>query len=91
MNIKLHIERLIVEGLPLEWRERQALHGAVEQQLIHLLTARGIPEGLQSASNVAALVAPVLNGGGDTAPQSLGTQIGNSLYAGLASESRREP
>lgn len=91
MNINLHIERLIVEGLPLEWRERQALHGAVEKQLAHLLMTRGIPDGLHAASNVAALVAPTLHGGRDAAPQSLGTQIGNSLYAGLASESRREP
>jgi hypothetical protein len=101
MNLNLHIERLIVEGLPLEWRERRTLQAAIERQLAHLLATHGIPRGLRTPGSAAALVAPAMRLGAETGAQPTGALIGASIYAGLSGEAgatvqravrqRREP
>ena len=83
MNINLHIERLVLDGLPLERRDGAALQAALETALADLLAARGLPQTLQSGGAV-----PWLSGGpqptvssGD--PASAGTQIAHAVYDSL--------
>ena len=41
MNINLHIERLILDGLPIEPRQRAQVQAAVEAELARLLRPAG--------------------------------------------------
>jgi hypothetical protein len=84
MNVNLHIERLVLDGLELERGHEPALRAALEAELTRLI-ADGGAESLASAETVPHLSAPGIEtaGGGDTAH--LGRQIARSVYDGLGS------
>lgn len=51
MNIQLHIERLILEGLPISTEQGPIVQAALESKLVQLLAARGLsPELSQSVA-----------------------------------------
>lgn len=58
MNIELHIERLVLEGLPIKENQRHALRAAIEDQLTRVLTRKssvtrpGLPH---SESRISAM------------------------------------
>ena len=60
MNITLHIERLVLDGLLMEARDNAQVQAAVETELVRLLSESGIPAGLQGGFNQAGILAPVL-------------------------------
>ncbi len=79
MNINVHIERLILDGVPIAHRERPMLQGAVEAELVRLLAIDGLASHLLASGGM-----PRLQGGniqlaseGDTGQ--LGQQIAQSL------------
>jgi hypothetical protein len=83
MNIELHIERLILDGLALTPSERAQAQAAVEAELIRLLTVDGL-----NVESLAGGALPSLRGeaiqvmnGNDGAR--LGTQIAQSVHRGL--------
>lgn len=86
MNINLHIERLVVDGLPLEQRQGPLLRAAVQQELTHLL-ADGHLVAQLGAGGASAFV----NGGSmplteRPSPGRLGEQIAAAVYGGLGGE-----
>lgn len=83
MNIDLHIERLILEGVPLGHSQRPALQAAIEAELVNLLTADGLAPGL-----LAGGAMPDMRGGsiqltGESDPTHLGQQIAQAVYGGI--------
>lgn len=83
MNINVHIERLILDGLPVAHRERPMLQAAVEAELARLLTSEGLAPHLLTGGAI-----PRLRGGniqltseGDTGQ--LGRQIAWAVYGGI--------
>jgi hypothetical protein len=86
MNINLHIERLVLDGLPLERNQGPLVQTAIEAELTRLLTQNGIAPNLQ-----AGCVMPMLNTNsiqlttGSNAPE-IGSQIAGSIYSGIGSK-----
>jgi hypothetical protein len=82
MNINLHIEHLVLDGLPLTSRQGRAVQGELECELARLLEQHGL--GRVSGAALSSLsVAPIqLSPGGE--PLQWGRQIARALYAGLA-------
>lgn len=83
MNINLHIERLILDGLPLSPAHRAQVQAAVEAELSRLLTAGGLHHALQSGLAVPSLRADDLRLNADTHPTQLGQQIAQAVYGGI--------
>jgi hypothetical protein len=80
MSVRLHIERLVVEGLPVAQRDRPALAEAVERELARRLAGeRGWP--VQSAE-VRSLRGDSLRLGSG-GPAALGTAIAGSIHSAV--------
>lgn len=82
-SIRLHIERLVLEGLPVERASGPVLQAAVETELARLFAERGVPPTLLHGSAVPSVSGPavVLNGGAK--PAAIGAQIAQAVYGGL--------
>ena len=81
-NVSVHIERLVIDGLPLTAREGVQLQRALQRELAHLITGRQQP-GHWRATAVPSLVAPSLNVPAAVRPSQLGREIARSIFASL--------
>ena len=79
MNISLHIERLVLEGLPMEHRQGPRLQAAVEQELARLLAAGGTP----AQFNTGTVMATINGGTIQLVPGSDATGIGKQIAAAV--------
>jgi hypothetical protein len=82
MNIKLRIDRLILDGLPVSAEDGPGVRGAVELELTRLLTSGGVHESLQAGA-MPQVRAEGLQYSAHSTPQQLGKQIARSLYGGI--------
>ncbi len=82
MNIHLHIERLILDGLPVETRDGGIVRSAVEVELTRLLSAGGLAKSLATGGAFASLPANTMQAS-DARPQPLGQQIARAVYSGI--------
>jgi hypothetical protein len=89
MNIRLHIERLVLDGVPLGLDGRRALQAAVEAELTQLLTDGGLSAGLLSGGAVPQLQAEAIQLASDENPARLGTQVAQVVYDGLSNPQAR--
>lgn len=83
MNINLHIERLVLDGIALERGQEPLLRAAVEAELTRLLSADGLATGLTSGGAVPRLRAGEIQLTGESNSQQLGQQIARALHGGL--------
>jgi len=83
MSIHLHIERLVLDGLPLEAAQGPAVQAAVEAELTRLLADRGLTPGLRFGGAVAmARGSDIRIADGDT-PARLGEKIAGAVHGGV--------
>jgi hypothetical protein len=78
MIINLHIEKLVLDGLPLERRDGPLLQAAVQQELARLL-ANG---NFTGSHMIAAARAPAITLT-CASPQSAGRQIAAAVFEGI--------
>ena len=83
MNIVVHIERLILDDVPVPHRHRSQLQTALETELARLIAADGLMVDVQTSG-----VLPRVSGGemrleGDEHPGRLGMQIARAIYKGI--------
>ncbi|MEA3276257.1 MAG: hypothetical protein U9Q81_13400 [Pseudomonadota bacterium] len=83
MNVHLHIDELVLEGLPLEATDAAAVKAAVETELTRLLANGGLAPDLRTGGARASVPAGDIHLGGDRTPSDLGRQIGRTLYRGI--------
>jgi hypothetical protein len=83
MNINLHIERLILDGLPFEARHRAALQTAIELELARLLTENGVASNWQSSGAVSSVRADAIQMTTKSDPTQIGRQIAGSIYGSI--------
>jgi hypothetical protein len=83
MNIRLHIEQLVLDGLPVTRGQSAQVKAAVEAELGRLLSERGVSRELASGGALPGVDAPALRTSRGTSPTQLGTQIARSVYAGV--------
>lgn len=83
MNVNLHIERLVLDGLALPHADRPVLQAVLEAELGRLLAEGGLSPALQGGGARPELPAGEIDlaPGGD--PAQLGAQIARAVYAGL--------
>ncbi|MBF2065981.1 MAG: hypothetical protein IGS39_16400 [Calothrix sp. C42_A2020_038] len=83
MNINIHIDRLVLDGLPIPHSQRPMLQAAIEAELGRLLVAGQLAPGLLAGGRV-----PNLSGGNIQLTQEsnltlLGQQVAQAVYGGL--------
>ena len=82
MNIALHIDRLVLDGLELGPGQAGLLRAAVEAELTRLLTAGGIAPELAAGAAMPTLQAGMIETAGSE-PRALGGQIAQAVYGGI--------
>jgi hypothetical protein len=86
VNIELHIERLILDGLQVEPRNCSHLQAAAEAELTRLLTADGLRSELSSSSNLRSLGAGEIHVTSQTPVAELGNHIARAVHGGIGPE-----
>jgi hypothetical protein len=82
--VRLHIERLVLDGVPLDRASGPILQAALETELARLFAEQGVPATLRQGSAVPRVSVPavILNAGAK--PAALGEQIAKAVYGGLS-------
>jgi hypothetical protein len=83
MNINLHIERLVLDGLPVGSDQGVFVKSAVEAELSRLLATDGLNPDFQSGGAVPSVKADGVRMTNDSHPADLGRQIAQSVYGGI--------
>lgn len=86
MNINLHIERLVLEGLPVESRHADAIREAIQAELMRLLGEGGLSVGLQTGGVFPRLPAQAVQLEAANSPPRIGQQVAQSVYAGIGND-----
>jgi hypothetical protein len=90
MNIELHIERLVFDGLPVDPRDRPHLQAAVEAELTRLLMVGGLRSELLSGGAMRSLSAEEIHLTNQTTGAQLGNQIAQAVHGGIGAETAGE-
>ncbi len=81
-TVNLHIERLVIEGLPIGTHEGPQLQAAIEAELTRLLAEGAFARDTQQGWDLPLVRAePMVAVGGGS--EALGTQIGQAIYGGI--------
>jgi hypothetical protein len=83
MNINLHIERLVLEGLSIEPNQRSMLQEALQAELVRLLSVEGAGLGLQSDKTVRSAQPQSMDYLAGSNADQVGGQIANAVYRGI--------
>jgi hypothetical protein len=83
MNINLHIDRLILDGVTLSQRERTLLGASLEAELTRLLTTGGLPTTFPISGAVPSVSASAMQMNNN--PVQMGQQIAQAVYGGNGS------
>jgi hypothetical protein len=83
MNINLHIERLILDGLPIESGQGGLVKAAVEAELSRLLEAHGLSASLQAGGAMPSLRASTVELNAQKNAAQIGQQIGKAVFTGI--------
>lgn len=82
-DIHLHIERLILDGLPIERAQGPHVQAAVEAELTRLLTENGLAANLQAGGAMPSVRANAIQLSSNSNAAQLGQQIAQSVYGGI--------
>jgi hypothetical protein len=85
MNVELHIERLVLDGVDLPHGQRDALHDSVRTELARLLGEGGLAGSARRARAVDQVRAPSVRLTSDGTAAGLGRQVAGAIYDGLRS------
>ena len=80
MNITVHIERLIIDGISLAHSQRPCLQATVEAELARLLATNGLASNLQTHGSWPSLIAAPIELQSTNEPDCLGKQIAQAVY-----------
>jgi len=83
MNIVVHIERLILDGVPIGPGQGALVQAAVESELSRLLTEGGLASNLQSGGAFASVRANSIPLAAGDRPTRFGQQIAQAVYGGI--------
>lgn len=83
MNVRVHIERLILDGLPVTSDQGGLVRAAVESELTRSLAADELAPGLMTSGSVPRVPGGTIQLAGETQPVRLGAQIARAVHGGL--------
>ena len=82
MNVELHIEELVLQGFPPDYRHR--IGDAVEQELSRLFTERGLPPSLSRGGDIPHLDAGAFEMNTELRAHEVGARVARALYGGMS-------
>ena len=82
MSIKLHIERLVLDGLPVTRSQGPMVQAAVESELARLLAEGGLAQELATGGAVPSVRADTICSA-ERSPARIGRQIAGAVYGGI--------
>jgi hypothetical protein len=91
MKINLHIDRLILEGLPVNSVQGPQIRAAIQEELTRLLSAHGLSEELRAGISVPRIRAGTLQLSPESRPAKLGTSIAQAVHEGLGHSREQGP
>jgi hypothetical protein len=83
MNVNVHIERLVLEGVPLAANRRAALQTAVEAELARLIGHEGLAPALLNGGAVPCLSGDTMDVPKQLHSADLGERIAQAVYGGI--------
>ena len=83
MNINVHIERLILDGLPIGYGQRPQVQAAVEAELARLLADDGLSPELLAGGALPSVRAGSIQLANEGNTTQLGRQIAQAVYGGI--------
>jgi hypothetical protein len=83
MNVNLHIERLILDGLPDAATQGPHLRSAVERELARMLAENGLSEQWRAGGAVPRTPVQQFNLAPDARPAAIGRSVAQSVYRGI--------
>lgn len=83
MNVRLHIDRLVLDGISVSAADRPRLQAAIEHELARLITANGISPALASGGALPSIAVPQITLAPHAKPAQLGASIAGALYGGV--------
>ncbi len=88
MKIKVHIERLVLHGLPVSRSQGRLVQTTVERELAQLLANGGLSDGLRAGGALPALPAKNIRLEKNGQPGCVGKQIAGAVYGGIGRDKR---
>ncbi len=82
-HITLHIEHLILDGVPLSHSQHPLVQAAVEAELARLIASDGLARELRSGGTLRHVPGGEIQLGSDGNPHTLGQQIAHAVYSGI--------
>jgi hypothetical protein len=86
MKLHLHIERVVLDGLPVKGHEGVHVQTAVESELTRLLTERGLSHELRKGGAVSRLRLAKMNIASTDRPGDVGQGIAHAVHGALVAE-----
>jgi hypothetical protein len=83
MNIRLHIEHLVLDGLSVTRGQGAQVKAAVEAELGRLLSEHGVAHEFRSGTALPSVNAAAMHAPRGASPAQLGTRIARSAFAGI--------
>ena len=83
MKVRLHIDRVVLDGVGVPPGSRRALRESIERELASRIAAGGLSDALASGIAVPAVSAPPIAIAHGTPAPKLGASIAQSVYAGI--------
>lgn len=83
MNIQLHIDRLVLDGVNVAPGQQHLLQAAVETELRQLLTVGGLSPPLASGVALPRIASPSIQLNAAASTAEIGRQIAGSVYRGI--------
>lgn len=83
MNLNLHIERIILEGVTIEPHEQAIVKASVISELGNLLTNTELPSYVTSHNLSPVIYGSEVSLSVTSAPRDLGMHVARSIYEGI--------
>lgn len=83
MNINLHIERLVLDGILVSHADQPRLQTAIETELVRLISDSGVNSEFQLNTTLPSIRAGDIQPAMNSNPNELGQQIAGALYGGI--------
>ncbi len=80
-NIELHIDELVLRGLP--YAQRRRIVAAIEVELTRLLGEQGLPETWAQGGTLPQIKIDTMHMADGAKPQAIGAQIARQVYGNL--------
>jgi len=91
MKINVHIERLVLDGLPVERRDGPAIQHAVEAELTRLLGTNGLSHEFRSSVMAPRVQGEPLRIASQSRPTDLGQGIADAVHGVIGHKERLNP